>query len=250
MTIENTKGGQEMNEILSNNIEQARLARGYSQEQVAHAIGVSRPTYMKIESGKNELTVRQAKTLSSMLRIDMDDILGMADGTSVFSDVLKSTEKYKQIILNALKYGADEDGKITKTKLAKLVYLADFIWYYLNSTPMSGMTYRKLPRGPVADVYFRALDEMEEDGAITREPKGNSIMFSLIEREAPTSMLSSDEINLIKKIGKAWSGKSTSDIINFTHEQLPWQICRDGEVIPYGLITQEEPERVYGTIQL
>jgi len=250
MTIENTKGGQEMNEIFSNNIEQARLARGYSQEQVAHAIGVSRPTYIKIESGKNELTVRQAKALSSMLRIDMDDILGMADGTSVFADVLKSTEKYKQIILNSLKYGADEDGKITKTKLAKLVYLADFIWYYLNSTPMSGMTYRKLPRGPVADVYFRALDEMEEDGAITREPKGNSIMFSLIEREAPTSRLSLDEINLIKKIGKAWSGKSTSDIVNFTHEQLPWQICRDGEVIPYGLITQEEPERVYGTIQL
>ena len=239
-----------MNEILSNNIEQARLARGYSQEQVAHAIGVSRPTYIKIESGKNELTVRQAKALSSILRIDMDDILGMADGSSVFADVLKSTEKYKQIILNALKYGADEDGKITKTKLAKLVYLADFIWYYLNSTPMSGMTYRKLPRGPVADVYFRALDEMEEDGAITREPKGNSIMFSLVEREAPTSSLSSDEISLIIKIGKAWSGKSTSDIVNFTHEQLPWQICRDGEVIPYGLITQEEPERVYGTIQL
>ena len=239
-----------MNVILSNNIEQARLARGYSQEQVAHAIGVSRPTYIKIESGKNELTVRQAKALSSMLRIDMDDILGMADGTAVFTDVLKSTEKYKQIILNALKHGADEDGKITKTKLAKLVYLADFIWYYLNSTPMSGMTYRKLPRGPVADVYFRALDEMEEDGAITREPKGNSIMFSLIEKEAPTSRLSVDEINLIEKIGKAWRGKSTSDIVNFTHEQLPWQICRDGEVIPYSLITQEEPERVYGTIQL
>jgi len=239
-----------MSAILANSIEQARLARGYTQEQVAHAIGISRPTYVLIESGKKELTIRQAKALASMLRISIDDILGVNDGTSVFSDVIKSTEKYKQIILNALKYGADEDGKITKTKLAKLVYLADFIWYYLNASPMSGMTYRKLPRGPVADVYFRALDEMEEDGAITREPKGNSIMFSLIEKEAPTSSLSVEEINLIEKIGKAWSGKSTSDIVNFTHEQLPWQICRDGEVIPYGLITQEEPERVYGSIQL
>ena len=138
---------------LSNNIEPARLARGYTQEQVAHAIGVSRPTYINIESGKKDLTIRQAEALSSMLRISIDDILGVADGTSVFSDVLKSTEKYKQIILNSLKCGADEDGKITKTKLAKLVYLADFIWYYLNLSPMSGMTYRKLPRGPVADVY-------------------------------------------------------------------------------------------------
>ena len=232
------------------NIKQARLVRGYAQEQVARAIGVSRPTYVDIESGKKELTLRQAEALSSMLRISIEDMLGVADGLSVFSDVIKSTEKYKQIILNALKHGAGDDGKITKTKLAKLLYLADFIWYYLNASPMSGMTYRKLPRGPVADVYFRALDELEEDGAIIREPKGNSILFSLVEKEAPSGRLSDDELNLIEKIGKAWSGKSTDDIVNFTHEQLPWQICRDGEVIPYGLITQEEPERVYGTIQL
>jgi hypothetical protein len=115
---------------------------------------------------------------------------------------------------------------------------------------MSGMTYRKLPRGPVADVYFRAVDEMEEDGTITREAKGKAILFSLIENEAPAGRLTEEELSLIEKIGKAWSGKSTDDIVNFTHEQLPWQICRDGEVIPYGLITQEEPECVYGTIQL
>jgi len=235
---------------LSNNIEQARLASGYTQEQVAHAIGVSRPTYINIESGKKDLTVRQAEALSSMLRISFDDILGVVDGSSVFSDVLKSTEKYKQIILNSLKFGSDADGKITKTKLAKLVYLADFIWYYLNSSPMSGMTYRKLPRGPVADIYFRALDEMEEDGAIIREPKGKAVLFSLVEKDTPISRLSDNELDLIEKIGEAWSGKSTDDIVSFTHEQLPWQICRDGEVIPYGLITQEEPERVYGTIQL
>lgn len=235
---------------LVNTIEQARLARGYTQDQVAQAIGVSRPTYASIESGKKELTVRQAETLSAMLRISMDEILGAADGLSVFSDILKSTEKYKQIILNSLKCGSDGDGKITKTKLAKLVYLADFTWYYLNASSMSGMTYRKLPRGPVADIYFRALDELEEDGRIIREPKGKAILFSLVEKEAPTSRLSGDELALIEKIGKAWCSKSTDDIVTFTHEQLPWQICRDGEVIPYGLITQEEPERVYGTVQL
>ncbi|MDR0220199.1 MAG: helix-turn-helix domain-containing protein [Lachnospiraceae bacterium] len=239
-----------MNEKLSNNIEQARLARGYTQKQVADAIGVSRPTYASIESGEKELTICQAKTLSSMLRITIDDILGAVDGLSVFTDVLKSTEKYKQIILNAIRYGADEDGKITKTKLAKLVYLADFIWYYLNLTPMSGMTYRKLPRGPVADVYFRALDEMEDDGTIIREPKGKAVLFFLVEKNAPTSRLSHEELDLIIKIGKAWQGKPTDDVVNFTHEQLPWQICRHGEIIPYGLITQEEPERVYGDIQL
>lgn len=239
-----------MNEKLTSRIEKARLERSFTQGQVAQAIGVSRPTYVNIEAGKKELTVRQAEALSSMLRISMEDILGAADGAAVFADVLSATEKYKQVILNALKYGADDDGKITKTKLAKLVYLADFTWYYLHSAPMSGMTYRKLPRGPVADVYFRALDEMEEDGTIIREPKGKAILFYLVEKDAPNSKLTDDEQVLIKKISEAWRGKPTNDIVNFTHEQLPWQVCRDGEAIPYGLIAQEEPERVYGTIQL
>ncbi len=235
---------------ISHNIIKARQARGYSQEQIAHAIGVSRPSYINIEAGKKELTVSQAESLASVLHIGIDDLLGISDGSSVFSNIIASTDKYKQIILNALQHGADSDGKITKTKLAKLVYLADFIWYYENSKPMSGMTYRKLPRGPVADVYFRALDEMEESGTIKRELNGKAIMFSLIEKQPPTGKLSKQELHLIEKIGKAWQGKSTEDIVNFTHEQLPWQICLDGEAIPYSLIFQEEPEKIYGPAQI
>ena len=216
---------------------------------MAQKIGVSRPSYVNIESGKKELTVSQARTLKSILKIDIDDILGTPDEASIFSNMLATTEKYKQIILNSLKYGADGDGKITKTKLAKLVYLADFLWYYEHSTPMSGVTYRKLPRGPVADIYFRVLDELEEDRIVVRDvtDKG-AIMFSLVESAPPTSRLSEEEIRLITNICEVWRGKPTLDIVNFTHEQLPWKDCRDGETIPYDLILQEHPDRVYGAI--
>ena len=239
-----------MSTISSRNIEKARSLRGYSQEQVARALDVSRPTYVNIESGKKELTLSQAKALSSMLCIGLDDILGNNSDESLLFDVMASTEKYKQIMLNSIKYGADSDGKITKTKLAKLVYLADFLWYYDNSSPMSGVSYRKLPQGPVADVYFRALDELEDSGTVIREPKGKAFMYSLVEKEAPENRLSDNELDLIKRICQAWKGKPTSEIVDFTHKQLPWQICRDGEIIPYSLITQEEPENVYGTVKL
>lgn len=232
---------------LGSNLKQARLARGLSQDDVAKVIGLTRPTYAAIESGKKkDITLSQAEALSAMFRIDLDELRGAPDGVLTFANPLESVEKYKQIILNALKAGADEDGKITKTKLAKLVYLADFIWYYEHLEPMSGMSYRKLPRGPVADVYFRALDELEEDGVIAREETGKAIMLSLIESSAPSDKLSDLEKAEIKKIGKRWAGKNTEEIVNFTHNQLPWQICRDGEVIPYSLITQEEKEQVYG----
>lgn len=232
--------------ILSNNIKQTRLARGLSQDEVAEVIGLTRPTYSLIESGKKDLTLPQAEALSAILRISLDDLRGGPDSISAIADPNKSLEKYKQIILNALSFGSDGDGRITKTKLAKLVYLADFIWYYENSTPMSGMSYRKLPQGPVPDIYFRALDELEEDGIIDREQKGNAILYSLIEPNAPEDKLSESELKMIHAISESWKGKNTKDIVNFTHDQLPWQICRDGEIIPYGLITQEEQEKVYG----
>lgn len=236
---------------LGQNLEKARLDRGYTLEQVANVIGLSRQTYALVESGGRDITLTQAEALAAMLRVSIDDLRGAPDGVSIFSDSQNSVEKYKQMILNALQFGSDSDGKVTKTKLAKLVYLADFIWYYENLVPMSGMSYRRLPRGPVPDIYFRALDELQESGIIDREDKSHSILFKLTESgDAPSNRLSSDEKSLIKKIGEFWQGKQTQEIVDFTHSQLPWQICREGEIIPYGLITQEEPELVYGTAKL
>lgn len=232
---------------LGKNLEKARLARGLTMEQVADVLGISRQTYALIEANKREVTVSQAEKLAAMLRVELADLLGAPDGVSTLTNTLEAVKKYKQIILNALKTGADDDGKITKTKLAKLVYLADFTWYYDNLVPMSGMTYRKLPRGPVADVYFRALDELEEEGIINPpEYKGKAMLLSLAESgEVPSSELTRDEKRMIDKIGKAWKGYNTEAIVDFTHNQLPWQICRDGEAIPYGLITQEEPDHIW-----
>lgn len=233
---------------LSRNIEKARVAAGYTQAQAAEALQMSRPTYALIETGDKDITLSQLEVLAAMFRVAEDELRGAPDGIATFSDPQGSLDKYKQIILSALQFGADSsDGKITKTKLAKLVYLADFSWYYNNLKPMSGMSYRRLPRGPVPDIYFRAIDEMVDDGIIELEPSGRAFMISMVERgDAPHSKLSDDERNVIRLLGEAWKDKQTQEIVDFTHAQLPWQICREGEVIPYGLITQEDPEKVYG----
>jgi len=187
-----------------------------------------------------------------MLRVSIDELRGACDGVSTLLNPEASMEKYKQMILNAIAFGADEhDQKITKTKLAKLVYLADFTWYYNHLVPMSGMSYKRLPQGPVPDVYFRAIDELIEDGALCLEERGRAFMLSMAESgSAPSNQLSAKEVAMISGIGNAWQGKQTQEIVNFTHEQLPWQICREGEVIPYGLITQEDPEKVYGNARV
>ena len=223
-------------------IKQCRVKMGLSQHDVAEKLGISRPTYICVENGKKQLTVLQLRRLASIIGSSLEELL--------FDTLQISTndfgiEKYKQILLNCLQYGSDSDGKITKTKLAKLAYLVDFKWFYDNLKPLSGLAYRRITHGPVPDQYFRIIDELYESGAITIEKKqgGNAFMIGLVEN-APTNKLNQAELKLINKISSKWKNKNTQEIVDFTHQQLPWKICRQGEFIPYELITQEDPENV------
>lgn len=233
---------------MSNNfmqkVKEFRIKNNLSQEQIAKAIGVSRPTYTSIEAGKQQLSAEEAQKLASLLGISIDELL---------SGNIANVEKYKQMILTYLRMSLSNkgDSKIPKTKLAKLLYLADFAWYYDHSESMSGMQYRKIAYGPVPDTFFRALDELEEAGKISIERKDvdGKEMFLISEQESnkneKISTLSPEEIKLMTEIGKKWKDKKTKEIVNFTHNQLPYTLCREDEIIPYELITQEDPEMVF-----
>ena len=169
---------------LANRIKARRLAHGISQEVVANELGISRPSYASIEQGAKELTLSQLEKLANILRISLSEL--QYEVHNISSDETKN-KKYQQIILNCLKFGADKDGKITKTKLAKLTYMADFAWFYKNLEPMSGLSYRRIGQGPVPDEYFRNIDELFESGSIAIEQKGTAFMLSANEPDAPQS---------------------------------------------------------------
>ena len=223
-------------------IKELRTEKGLSQEQVAKAIGVSRPTYTAIEVGKQKLDLEEAQKLAKLFGIGVDELL---------SGNIPDIEKYKHMILSFLRMNLSKDGKVPKTKLAKLLYLADFAWFYEHLESMSGMQYRKMTYGPVPDSFFRALDELEESGKIVIEHKSTEgkDMFLIGESESNKNekikTLSKEESTLMKKIAEKWKDKKTQEIVNFTHNQLPYFLCREDELIPYELISQEDPNLVY-----
>ncbi len=223
-------------------VKEFRTKRGLSQEQVAQVIGVSRPTYTAIEAGKQELSLEEARKLGTLFGISVDELL---------LGVVPNFLKYKQMILVYLRMDLSKDGKIPKTKLAKLLYLADFAWFYDHLESMSGMQYRKIAYGPVPDAFFRALDELAGDGKIIIDKKsdGDRDVFLVCEsksnRNEKINTLSKEETILMKKIAVKWKDHKTQEIVNFTHNQLPYFLCRDNELIPYALITQEDPGKVY-----
>ena len=230
-----------MSPILSERIRILRNKRGLSQDDIAKSLGISRPSYINIERGKKELTLSQLKILANLLRVAPEEL--QFEMAMITSNI--SISKLKQIILNCVKFGgAKSDNKITKTKLAKLVYLSEFKWFYDNLKPLTGLAYKKLKQGPVPDVYFRAIDELFEEKLIDIQKRGNAFMITLNE-EASRDLLTDNELNTIATVSQKWQQSNTQQIVAFTHKQLPWKICRENEVIPYELITQEAPENVF-----
>jgi transcriptional regulator with XRE-family HTH domain len=217
--------------------EQAQL----NQEQMAVRLGMTRPTYARIEAGKQSMSLDEATKFASTIGIGVEEVVAGA---------VANIAKYKHMILAILRAGGGRDGKVPKTKLAKLLYLADFAYFYEHLVSMSGMQYRKLPYGPVPDAYFRALDELEGEGKVAMERKEHAEGFAQLVHEVPANAreplsLEPREKKLIGAICEKWQNKKTQDIVNFTHNQLPYSICRTNEIIPYVLITQEDAEAVY-----
>ena len=220
-------------------IKSLRSERGFSQLEMAEKLDISRTSYIAIEQNKRELTLSEAQKLADLFGIDLNS---MEDGQ------VPNYEKYKKMILAYLRNDIGVGGKIPKTKLAKLLYLADFAWFYKNLKSMSGMPYRKIQYGPVPDNYFRAVDEMAENGVINITQTKEGAMLIDISRageKVDLSDLSDKELDLIADISIRWKDKRTNEIVEFTHKQLPYMICDENEIIPYELITQEDPDYVY-----
>ncbi|MHB8913828.1 MAG: helix-turn-helix domain-containing protein [Minisyncoccota bacterium] len=216
-------------------IKSLRIERGISQLDMARRLDISRASYIAIEQGRRELTVSELKKIANILGVSFEEL---ESGES------PNYEKYKQMILSFLRGGA----KIPKTKLAKLLYFADFAWFYSHLESMSGMQYRKIQYGPVTDAYFRLIDEMVDGGeiAITQTDDGAMLISQTRSgAKVPLAKISKEEKKLMQDIEGKWKGKKTAEILDFTHKQLPYLYARDNEIVSYGLFTQEDPDEIY-----
>jgi len=157
---------------------------------------------------------------------------------------LSSQEKLGELIKACILYGADKDGKITKTKLAKLVYLADFAFYYYNLKPITGVVYKKLERGPVSLDYFDQLVSLVGTNQIQFEKNGKAEMFYLTENIKEPN-LGKNELGLTQGICSKWKDKKTEEVVKFTHGQFPWKVSFENDEIPYSLIIQQDEATLY-----
>jgi len=64
---------------ITQNIRKIRIARGYSQTDIANLLNTTQQQYSKYENGQNEIPVRHVITLCKFYTISSDWLLGLKD---------------------------------------------------------------------------------------------------------------------------------------------------------------------------
>ena len=226
-------------QIALDNIIKLRKKSGLTQQDMADAMETSRQRWNSVEKGVASLDAKELDFVASILGVSVVDLY----------NTNRNNEKFKQMyfyIINKAAKGSN--NSLPKTKLAKLLYLADFSNFYDNLESMSGAQYIRREYGPVADIFFELTEDLFDKGKIDIRPYKDALMITSTSSDNSTSLLSNQEKAKIDQICALWKDKRTKEIVNFTHEQKPWRLCRDGEYIPYSLIIQEDSDHVYKPI--
>jgi transcriptional regulator with XRE-family HTH domain len=235
-----------------------RKKKGFSQEDLARFVEISRSTLTQIELGNRHLNVLELQRLSQALEFSLDyflsadfiveDELLVAEEGNIeeveerISVPTLQIAKFKNVLLYILERCAGKPN-VGETVLYKLLYFSDFNYYELYEEHLTGAQYRKLPYGPVPQKLDVIIRQMMEEGMLQKvktEYHGYPQTRYLPLKKADLTKMRASEKEVIDKVIEQMSDWSAAMISEYSHKDLPWEITDNGRDISYELAFYRE----------
>jgi DNA-binding XRE family transcriptional regulator/uncharacterized phage-associated protein len=255
--------GLYFNVLSMNYLQKLRRQYGYSQDFVARKLEISRPTYILLESGKRDLSIREARVLSDLYSLALVDFLAeimpeegetvnlmvKESGAEYKSDLRvavpqENVEKFREVLLYILeKIGARPN--IGEAVIWKLLYFIDFDYYEKYEEQLIGARYKRNHHGPTPVISTQILEQMEKQGDIVRV---NTKYFQyeqkkyLPVRKADLSILSAQEKTLIDEEIERFKDYNAAQIREYSHRDVPWITTPSQAEIDYESVFYRTPE--------
>lgn len=238
------------NILLGEKIAQIRLRKGFSQEELAKSIGISRPSLTQIENNNRNVSADELIQIAKAFNMSLDEIVS---NESILIETKESNkqkeqksdvrisipcikkDKFMQILLYILERCAGKPN-VGETVLYKLLYFSDFNYYEIYEEMMSGATYRKLPNGPVPFKIDAILDDMIAAGQLQRI---NTEYFNYPQKrylplvKADLTQLKGSEKEVIDNVIDLMSDWSATKISDYSHKDMPWMAAEINKPINY-----------------
>ena len=242
--------------MLAKFIQEQRKKRNLTQEFLASALRISRPTYMQIEQGERDLTITEAKKLAEVFDIPFEIFLkGKEDTKTVvriegkkkqkqevedevrISVPQEKAEKFEQTLLYIL---AKIGGKpnIGQTVLYKLLYFIDFDYYEKFEEQLIGAKYIKNHYGPTPVMFAKFIERLEKKGKVekikSRFYKHEQTKYLVNPNEQLNlSALSAQELAHIDWEIDRLGDLTATQISALSHLDTPWVSAKDREPLEY-----------------
>lgn len=219
-----------------------RKVTGLSQGQVAEMLGISRPTYIKLERGLVKTNPEQKELLARVFGVSRESFEKNSNFVSLKTPKIQvrnipkeNTQKFKEVLLYVLsKIGSRPN--IGQTALYKILYFIDFDYYEKFEEQLIGATYIKNTYGPTPVSFAKIVRQMEVEGRLVQV---TSKYFGLEQKkyipvvEANVSALSGQELKHIDDTIDRLARLSAKQLSDLSHIDTPWRVADDKQILNY-----------------
>jgi transcriptional regulator with XRE-family HTH domain len=237
---------------LAERIKKMREDRELSQEELAIKLGVPRPSISQMESGQRDISSIELARLANIFEISVDDLLSPDLDGKECKDMKKGSkapkfnkEKFEQVLLYILdKCGAK--ANVGETVLYKLLYFSDFNYYELFEDYLTGAAYRKISYGPAPCDFQKIVQEMIDEGKLKKVTteyygKPQKKYLPLVDADISGWKWSAREKEVIDNVIERLSFMDAATISEFSHEDIPWEVTADKDIIDYDTVFYRKP---------
>ncbi len=240
---------------LGKKVKKLRLEFEFSQEELAARIGIPRPSLSGIEFGKREVNSSELIKFAEIFDVSVDELLAPEPERKINGVREEATEykvspkpkfnknKFQQVLLYILeRCGAKPN--VGETVLYKLLYFIDFNYYELFEEPLMGESYRRIKYGPAPSHFNMVVDEMINAGElkkVTTDYYGRRQKKYLPQVFPDLSIISAREKQVIDSVIDNLSSKDGATLTNYSHEDMPWKMTQDKEIIDYESVFYRTP---------
>ena len=245
-------------------IKEQRKKHGLTQDFLASALNISRPTYVQIERGARELTVSEAEKLAQIFSISLEDLLREKESSIIvtvekdrqqpmgnqtedirISIPQKNLEKFKEVLLYVLsKIGGKPN--VGETVLYKLLYFIDFDYYEKYEEQLMGATYIKNHYGPTPIEFKNVVAEMIKQGEIVRVTSKyfNYPQQKYLPVKEPdlTKLKDARELQHIDEVLARLGDKNAIELSDYSHEDIPWVVAKENKPLDYEAVFYRTPK--------
>lgn len=244
---------------LSEKIKKIRKELHYSQERLAEKLGITRMAISQIENGERKVSAEEITKLSKVFNVPIDVLLDLNKGVEVvlekaredapkkksavrISVPQKNLIKFKEVLLYILgKIGSKPN--VGESVLYKLLYFIDFNYYEKYEEQLIGATYTKNHYGPTPNEFIKIVEDME--GEDLSKVRDNYFQYPQTKylplRKPDLTKINAQEQKVIDDVINMLSDMNAAQISQYSHNDVPWQITDDGEIIDYESVFYRTP---------